>query len=506
MPNARHDRSTNSGRASARSRANARSRAKERIRAERSESAFSQDSQHSRLLSQARAVNVALMEVWTGVFRENRPADRVLNLFFRSHRQYGAQDRRLVSESIYSVFRWWGFLRRLLPPELTAELENRAGDPGAPLPRMRNEDTSAIILGAWLLEQKPLPDLVAVWCDSLEIAPEELEKELSGAADYLEAASKMFPLLRRRLGGGSARLTPLDLLPEWVPAMLPPEIDAFNLVNWVQRRPPMWLRAQCHDVDVLVEQLRNYGLPTLRQRNMDQALRIDNAKVNLFTLAEFRGGLFEVQDLASQVIGIVASPCAGERWWDACAGAGGKTLQLADLMQRKGTVIASDIRGYKLDDLKLRARRAGFPNITTKEWDGKPLRKKQRGNYDGVLVDAPCTCSGTWRRNPDARWTLLKAEVAEMAALQSGILRSASTGVRSGGILIYATCSLFAAENYGVVEKFLAENPDFKLDPFSHPLTGRRCEGMLQVYPWDGDCDAMFVARMRRSENAVPAE
>jgi len=449
-----------------------------------------------RMKAQARAVNVALLAVFQGVWRENRPADRVLNLFFREHRQYGSQDRRLVSESVFAVFRWWGLLRKLIPAAQTAGLE--CHEAAAPLPELTETELAGLLLGGWLLEEKPLPEVVAVWCDRLDVEPAELEEKLADVDNYLSMAIKMFPLLRRKLGGGSAQLKTLDLLPEWVPARLPDGLDAANLAQWCQRRPPMWLRAQCHDIDALASSLDRYDLSVKRHPVLPAAIRVDGYRVNLFTIAEFRGGLFEVQDVASQCIGLVAAPKTGERWWDACAGAGGKTLQMADLMQRKGTVVASDIRGYKLDDLRLRARRAGFPNITTKEWDGKALRKKQQEKYDGVLVDAPCTCSGTWRRNPDARWTLTSPEVSEMAALQLNILTHAATGVKHDGVLVYSTCSLFAEENTGVVERFLSENPDFVLDPFLHPLSGKQCDGTMQIYPWDSDCDAMFVARMHR--------
>ncbi|HBP08272.1 MAG TPA: hypothetical protein DD673_16540, partial [Lentisphaeria bacterium] len=170
------------------------------------------------------------------------------------------------------------------------------------------------------------------------------------------------------------------------------------------------------------------------------------------------------------------------------------------LMERTGTVVACDVRSYKLDDLRIRARRAGFPNIRTCEWDGKPYQGKQAARFDGVLVDAPCSCSGVWRRNPDGRWTLKPEDVEEAAALQQRILEAASTAVRSGGLLIYATCSLFPRENGGVVDAFLASHEEFALEPFEHPLTGEPCGGMLQVRSFDGDCDSMFVARLRRKE------
>lgn len=161
-------------------------------------------------------------------------------------------------------------------------------------------------------------------------------------------------------------------------------------------------------------------------------------------------------------------------------------------------MVASDIREYKLEDLRLRARRAGFPNIMTRAWDGKAPRRRQQGKFDGVLVDAPCSCSGVWRRNPDGRWKMRPGEIAEMAALQREILDAASGGVRPGGVLVYATCSIFEAENQGVVLDFLAGHPDFVLDSFPHPLTGENLSGMMAVLPGMGDCDSMFAARLRR--------
>ncbi|MFA7232442.1 MAG: RsmB/NOP family class I SAM-dependent RNA methyltransferase, partial [Victivallaceae bacterium] len=288
------------------------------------------------------------------------------------------------------------------------------------------------------------------------------------------------------------------LLPEWTYQLLPPGVNHLELIRWFQQRPPLWLRGQGCEIDSLANKLKFRGLNVKKHPFMTQSLCAENPAVSLYSLEEFRKGLFEVQDLASQVIGLTCAPKAGERWWDACAGAGGKTLQLADIMQRKGSVIASDIREYKLEDLRKRARRAGFPNIMCKEWDGKALRKKQQEKFDGVLVDAPCSCSGTWRRNPDARWTTSPDELIEMAELQLRILNNAASGVKPGGTLVYATCSIFAAENTGVVESFLAQNPEYALESFSNPMNGRQTNGTVQIFPWEGDCDAMFAARFRR--------
>ena len=127
-----------------------------------------------------------------------------------------------------------------------------------------------------------------------------------------------------------------------------------------------------------------------------------------------------------------------------------KSLQLASMMNEKGLVLATDIREYKLTDLRKRARRAHLSNIQAKPWDGKEIPGKP-GSLHGVLVDAPCTCTGTWRRNPDARWTMKREEIAAAVATQSEILEAVIPALRQMGVLVYATCSLCDAENEGVV-------------------------------------------------------
>ena len=216
------------------------------------------------------------------------------------------------------------------------------------------------------------------------------------------------------------------------------------------------------------------------------------------TLESYRKGLFEIQDLASQCVGLVCAPRPGSRWLDACAGAGGKTLQLAQLMKRKGNVTASDLRSYKLEDLRRRARRAGFPNITTKE--NIAASGKVKHPFDGVLIDAPCSCSGVWRRNPGAQWILSAEEINDIAVRQLEILETYAAAVRAGGVLVYATCSVFDIENVDVVRKFMDKHPEFKLDPFPNPLTGDIAPGMLRIDGGLYNCDTLFAARLRKFE------
>jgi 16S rRNA (cytosine967-C5)-methyltransferase len=209
-------------------------------------------------------------------------------------------------------------------------------------------------------------------------------------------------------------------------------------------------------------------------------------------------GELEIQDLASQAVALACDPDPGERWWDACAGAGGKALHLAALMGGKGVVVATDTHPGRLKEAVRRARRSPFRNLTTKEWDGRHVAGKPR-SFDGVLVDAPCSAIGTWRRNPDARWTLDRQAIPRLAELQGDLLRAASSGVKPGGTLVYSVCTLTPTETVVVVRNFLDAHPEFQLDPFPHPLNESPTDGTLLIWPQDADTDAMFVARMVRA-------
>lgn len=433
-----------------------------------------------KLEAQARACAGAVASLLWQALVARRPADRALAAYLRAHRECGARDRRLFSESLFAILRWWGWLGDFAPPFPAAE-----PDPA----RVRSEDFARLLLGAWLLEEVPLPEVAEVWRRQLGLRHDDLAGKPAPPAQRWRRLLPLGPAPDRRF-------VPGDLVPAWCAEEASNPRGWDELVDWLQRRPPVWLRAQTVPAEALAE-LAAAGLDPAPHPRRPDAIAIVPPKLNLRTLPALREGRLEIQDLASQTVAAICAPRPGERWWDACAGAGGKTLHLATLMQSKGSIVASDIRAFVLEDLRRRARRGGFSNIRCREWKGREMPAK-KANFDGVLVDAPCTCSGTWRRNPDARWNLDRAEIAEFAEKQLGLLGNAAGMVRPGGALVYATCSLFDAENEGVVQAFLATRPEFALDPFPHPLVPGECAGQLRLWPWDGDCDAMFVARFRR--------
>lgn len=262
--------------------------------------------------------------------------------------------------------------------------------------------------------------------------------------------------------------------------------DLQRFISLQSTRPPLWLRArQGEDADTLREALKSEGVDISLNRHGLCA----TGGFGVTQTPAYKEGRIEIQDLASQQIAAAVDARSGDKIWDACAGAGGKTLALADRMGSKGVVVATDLHQFKLDELKKRARRAGQLNIRTFLWKGdEPLRlpqevARQKG-FDKVLIDAPCSATGTWRRNPDARLRNPELASAELTALQQQLLSNACQAVRDGGRLIYATCSWLSAENEEAVSAFLEQHPEFSL--ISQTLLGAP----------ETDSDTMFVAVM----------
>ncbi len=297
------------------------------------------------------------------------------------------------------------------------------------------------------------------------------------------------------------------LLPSWAVPQIHCPRPLSELMTWMQKRAPLWLRVQKGSLEAVLQELSSLPVAAEPHPTLRWAIRILDFRVNLLESSLYRDGVIEIQDLASQAVGAICAPQPGERWWDACAGGGGKSLLLAQRMDGKGTVVATDARAWKLKELRRRARRAGFSNITTRRWNGRPLRPGH-ATFDGVLVDAPCSGSGTWRRNPGARWNVGPDDLTALVARQERLLHGAASGVKPGGRLVYATCSLFMAENEGVVQSFLRTHRDFRREDVVHPLTGEHASGCVTLWPWEGDCDAMFVACLRRvaGDRAVGGE
>lgn len=281
----------------------------------------------------------------------------------------------------------------------------------------------------------------------------------------------------------------------WTELELPAEAKAAYL-RQLQRDPALWMRARPGQGAALAKSL----FACEPSDRAPDALRFTGTQ-DLFKTEQFRTGEFEIQDLASQLVGVACAPKPGENWWDACAGEGGKTLHLADLMQNKGVVWATDRNARRIDTLKRRAARAKLFNYRTDFWDGgRMLPTKQK--FDGILLDAPCSGVGTWQRNPHARWTTTMDDVRELAATQLALLNNVVGSLKPGGRLIYSVCTLTRSETTTVTSAFTTAHPE--LDPLplvagvagSNP--GATSPATTFLWPHELNANGMFIAAWRR--------
>ena len=326
------------------------------------------------------------------------------------------------------------------------------------------------------------------WCGWFT-GPERLEERVHQA----EALAKDYSLGRMKIAFDELKA---KAIPPWVMDHM--EVPERWLVM-LQRKPVLWIRARAKDREQLERTLLDLTPSSLPM--CTDALEYPG-EVDLFRLEAFQKGCFELQDLSSQAVSHWCDPKPGETWWDACAGEGGKTLHLSDLMQNKGLIWASDRAEWRLKRLKQRTARAGVFNYRPAVWDGGS-KLPTKTKFDGVLIDAPCTGMGTWQRNPHARWSVTPNDIKELAVVQLNLLKHASKGVKPGGKLVYSVCTLSRAETTEVANAFQEACPEFEPLPLKS-VRGASNEIAHQMWLWPQEVRAngMFVAawRLRKSQ------
>jgi 16S rRNA (cytosine967-C5)-methyltransferase len=291
--------------------------------------------------------------------------------------------------------------------------------------------------------------------------------------------------LQRRFDADEKSVKSEALAARAVPAWLwdeLPALDAPAKAAWLrqlQREPVLWLRARPGTATALAKSLTS--TPTDRAPD---ALRYTGA-LDLYRTEQFQAGAFEIQDLASQLVGVACAPQPGETWWDTCAGEGGKTLHLADLMANKGLVWATDRHTGRLANLQRRFARAKLFNYRAALWEGG-AKLPTKAKFDGILVDAPCSGTGTWQRNPHARWSTTPDDVRELAATQLALLNHVAGSLKPGGRLVYSVCTLTRSETTAVATAFSAAHPELE------PLPAQT------LWPHELNANGMFIAAWKR--------
>ena len=259
--------------------------------------------------------------------------------------------------------------------------------------------------------------------------------------------------------------------------------------------------------DTLMEGLESQVGTVVKTPVSPLGLSFTSPQVPIFEMDAFKEGLFQVQDEAAQLIALMVHPKAGQRVLDVCAGVGGKSGHLAQMMENSGELISMDVEGYKLQSLYREMGRLGITNITTRTCDlTRESPEIIKDGFDAVLVDAPCSGLGVIRRNPDTKWKYFKRNATRHAKKQKSILSAAARCVRPGGVLVYAVCSMEPEENGAVVQEFLKKHTEFKLvAPFDVTPQGAEAfispEGYVAPLPHKQGMDGFFAARMVRENN-----
>ncbi len=402
---------------------------------------------------------VDLLEIF---FASRAPFDIVMSKYFQNSRWIGANDRRAIAEFSYEIFRNFEKLKFT-----TQKITSNFG--------------RFFVLAHMKFNRK--------------FSDKQIEEIFSGRRYAPEKLSEFEQKFLRRNFFDLPMYAQLNY-PEWLDPYLrrvfcedhfADEMNALNGKAFVDLRVNSLLATKEQAREVLKE------FEIEDTKYAENGLRILNGRISRSHPAVCRG-IVEIQDEGSQLIAELCEVYPGDTVIDYCAGAGGKTLALAAYMENKGRIFAMDKYPERLENAKRRFRRANVNNVFCQEINNKWL-KRHRESADVVLVDVPCSGTGTWRRNPDMRAKFCKKDLVELLEVQSEILRTAQSLVKPGGRLIYSTCSVLKEEDDDQIEKFLKKFPNFELQK----VRLKNYSGdFLRLTPFRHNTDGFFAAAMKK--------
>lgn len=362
------------------------------------------------------------------IFFKKKFADKVIEQSLKSNKKWGSRDRKFIAETTYTIVRYWRLLNEMMG--INAE-EN-------------NDYLWKLFAGYLLWKNIPLPQ----WEEFTSIDQNNIMKE-NGSKLSERKIKESIPDWLDELGEK-------ELGNKW-----DAEIAALN------KEAPVILRANTLKIsrEALQQKFLEIGIQTFPLDFTSDGLLVEQRQ-NLFQTPYFKEGYFELQDASSQLVANYLDVKPGMRVIDACAGAGGKSLHIAALMQNKGKILSLDTEEWKLNELKKRANRNGISIIETRTITSSKVIKRLADSADRVLLDVPCSGLGVLRRNPDAKWKLTNERIEELKSLQQKILESYSSMVKPNGKIVYSTCSILSSENERQIERFFSSESNrqkFKL-------------------------------------------
>lgn len=362
----------------------------------------------------------SVAETLQEIFVKNRYADKAIEKVFKANPQWGSRDRRFVAEAVYDIVRNF---------RLYSELA-------------QSQKNFWFITAVWLvIKEIEFPD----WQEF-----KDLDREAIKA--HNESLKNNLPIY--------------ESYPDWLW-----ELGTKELGEDVWQKEALAMNQQAAVVlrvntlktntKKLVEEFTKTNIVLKEVDGIENAVQLVKRE-NVFQNNFFKLGWFEVQDAGSQIISTFLDPKPNQFVIDACAGAGGKSLHIAALMNNKGKLISLDVEGFKLEELKKRAKRAGVFNVETRVIEDSKTIKRLEGKADKLLLDVPCSGLGVIKRNPDAKWKLSVEVIERTKKLQEKILNEYSQMLKVGGELVYSTCSILPSENRKQVDVFLLNNVNFE--------------------------------------------
>ncbi|MBW4611769.1 MAG: 16S rRNA (cytosine(967)-C(5))-methyltransferase [Desmonostoc vinosum HA7617-LM4] len=413
------------------------------------------------------------------------------------------RDRRLVTELVY------GSVRR--QRTLDAIIDQLAKKKSHQQPK----DLRTILhLGFYQLRyQERIPSSAAV-NTTVQLAKENGFSGLTGFVNgllrqYIRLAEEKQADPLQLPENPVTRLGILHSFPDWIIQIWWEQIGSTQteqLSEWMNQSPTIDLRVNPlrTSIETAEAALQAAGVLVRRVPHLPQALRLIGSTGSIQNLPGFSEGWWTVQDSSAQLVGHLLDPQPGEVIIDACAAPGGKTTHIAELMQDQGKIWACDRTPSRLRKLQENVQRLNLQSVQICTGDSRHFTQFQN-IADRVLLDAPCSGLGTLHRHADARWRQTPESIQELSILQKQLISHTSTFVKAGGILVYATCTLHPAENAEVISAFLAEYPNWQIEPPKADSTTYsyfQFPGWLQVWPHQQDMDGFFMVRLRKTNDS----
>jgi 16S rRNA (cytosine967-C5)-methyltransferase len=400
------------------------------------------------------------------IFSQGAYADKIIEKALKYHRKWGARDRRFFAESVYEMVRWWRYLWWLAGSDNFLIEKNHTVD---------------------LADIKKLWAVLWFW-QKQELLPEYFKLTSQSGLSLKINIDK----LKERLENPPIRAIHQSI-PDWLDQRAEQELGLRwpDILKALNEQAPVYLRANTLKGTAKILQAILASEQVESEMLNEETLKLKERK-NIFKFKAFKEGLFEVQDWSSQQVGHFLNVEPGMRVIDACAGAGGKSLHLAALMKNKGRILAMDLYEWKLNELRVRARRNQIDIIETRVIEGQKTIKRLEDSADRLLLDVPCSGLGVLRRNPDCKWKLTHEEIQNLNQLQSEILVNYTRMLKPGGMVIYSTCSILPSENEQQIEKFLQtpHGEKFKL------ISQKRIDPDVK-----NAGDGFFMAALKREQN-----